>query len=123
MALRRTTFALLCLLLPILSMAEDITLRFTVWDGDESLKILRGLCRQFEKENPGIKVKLENFSDYNLYHQKMLVQYAGNAAPDVAMMDMGHFQALANRKALIPLNDFFAKTPGFDIKEFYKPIV
>ncbi|MBC8065123.1 MAG: extracellular solute-binding protein, partial [Chlorobia bacterium] len=123
MAHRRTTFALLFLCLSVLSWAEDVTLRFTVWDGDESLKILRALCRDFEKENPGIKVKLENFSDYNLYHQKMLVQYAGNTAPDVAMMDMGHFQALANRKAILPLNDFFAKTPGFDIKEFYKPIV
>lgn len=123
MVLRRTTFALLFLCLLGLSQAKDITLRFTVWDGDESLKILRTLCRQFEAENPGIKVKLENFSDYNLYHQKMLVQYAGNAAPDVAMMDMGHFQALANRKAILPLNEFFAKTPGFDIKEFYKPIV
>lgn len=123
MTLRRTTFALLGLLMCLVARAEDITLRFTVWDGDESLKILRNLCRQFEKENPGIKVKLENFSDYNLYHQKMLVQYAGNAAPDVAMMDMGHFQALANRKAILPLNDFFSSTPGFDIKEFYKPIV
>lgn len=123
MPLRRTTFALLGLLMCLVARAEDITLRFTVWDGDESLKILRTLCRQFEQENPGIKVKLENFSDYNLYHQKMLVQYAGNAAPDVAMMDMGHFQALANRKAILPLNEFFAKTPGFNIADFYKPIV
>ncbi len=120
---RRTNFVLLFLCLIGLAQAKDVTLRFTVWDGDESLRILRDLCRQFEKENPGIKVRLENFSDYNLYHQKMLVQYAGNAAPDVAMMDMGHFQALANRKAILPLNGFFEKTPGFDIGEFYKPIV
>ncbi len=123
MVLRRTTFAFIFLCLFGLLQAKDVTLRFTVWDGDESLKILRTLCRQFEAENPGIKVKLENFSDYNLYHQKMLVQYAGNSAPDVAMMDMGHFQALANRKAIIPLNDRFSKTPGFDINEYYKPIV
>lgn len=101
----------------------DITLRFAVWDGDESLKIIRGLCRDYEKQNPGIHIKLENFTDYNLYHQKMLVLYAGNAAPDVAMMDMGHFQALSKRKALLPLNQFFATTPGFDIKDYYKPIV
>lgn len=105
------------------AMAGDITLRFTVWDGDVSLKILRGICRQYEQENPGIKIKLENFTDYNLYHQKMLVLYAGNAAPDVAMMDMGHFQALAKRKALLPLNEFFTSDRQFNIKDYYKPIV
>ncbi len=123
MMLRRTILGLFLLMLLPFARGEDITLRFTVWDGDESLKILRGLCRDFEKENPGIKVKLENFSDYNLYHQKMLVTYAGNTAPDVAMMDMGHFQALAKRKAIYPLNEFYGKTPGFDIKDYYKPIV
>lgn len=102
---------------------RDITLRFTVWDGDESLRVIRRVLKDFEAQHPGIKVKLENFSDYNLYHQKMLVQYAANVAPDVAMMDMGHFQALAKRKALLPLNPFFEKTPGFNIEEFYKSIV
>jgi multiple sugar transport system permease protein len=103
--------------------ARNITLRFTVWDGDQSLRVIRRVLKQFEEEHPGIKVKLENFSDYNLYHQKMLVQYAANVAPDVAMMDMGHFQALAKRKALLPLNQFYDKTPGFDIGKFYKSIV
>lgn len=124
---RRTIFArcLLALGMAIstgLASAKDVTLRFTVWDGDESLKILRQLCRRFEEENPGIKVKLENF-EFTLYHQKMLVTYAGNAAPDVAMMDMGHFQALAKRHALLPLNSFFEKEPGFNIKDYYEPIV
>ncbi|HEY0866480.1 MAG TPA: extracellular solute-binding protein [Fimbriimonas sp.] len=103
--------------------AAPVTLRFTVWDGDESLRVIRGVLKQFEKEHPDIKVRLENFADYNMYHQKMLVTYAANAAPDVAMMDMGHFQALAKRKAILPLNEYFETTPGFDIREFYKPIV
>ncbi|HVL37790.1 MAG TPA: extracellular solute-binding protein [Fimbriimonadaceae bacterium] len=122
---------LLCLvLLPILALApstvpaaEQVTLRFTVWDGDESLKVLRRLTREFERLNPHIKVKLENFSDYNMYHQKMLVQYAANVAPDVAMMDMPNFRALARRGAILPLNPFFAQTPGFYIEEYYEPIV
>lgn len=103
--------------------AEDTVIRFSVWDGDKALETIRELCKDFEKENPGIKVKLENYPDYNLYHQKMLVTYAAGVAPDVVMMDPAHFQALAVRKALLPLNEFFEKTPGFDIKEYYKPIV
>jgi multiple sugar transport system permease protein len=103
--------------------AEPITLRFSVWDGDESLKVIRKVLSQFERENPNIHVELENISDYAMYHQKMLTEYAAHIAPDVAMMDMGHFQALAKRKALAPLNPFFEKTPGFDIKAYYEPIV
>ena len=103
--------------------AEPVTLRFTVWDGDESVKVIRRVVRQFENEHPNIKVRLEPIPDYSLYHQKMLTQYAADAAPDVAMMDPGHFQALAKRRALIPLNTFFDKTPGFDIKAYYKEIV
>jgi ABC-type sugar transport system permease subunit/ABC-type glycerol-3-phosphate transport system substrate-binding protein len=119
----RILAVILLTVLALTAVAKDITLRFTVWDGDESLKVIRKVLQEFEASHPGIKVKLENFPDYATYHQKMLVQYAGNTAPDVAMMDMGHFQALAVRKALLPLNDFFAKTPGFDIKEYYEPIV
>ncbi|WP_025225730.1 extracellular solute-binding protein [Fimbriimonas ginsengisoli] len=103
--------------------APKVSLRFTVWDGDESLKVLHRVVEQFMKENPDIEVKLESNPDYTTYHQKMLTQYAGNTAPDVAMMDPGHFTALANRGALLNLNDFMKRTPGFDIGKYYKPIV
>ncbi|MCU0317316.1 MAG: sugar ABC transporter substrate-binding protein, partial [Fimbriimonadaceae bacterium] len=103
--------------------AGKIILRFTVWDGDEALRILRAEVERFEAANPDIDVRLENFGDYALYHQKMLAQYAANVAPDVAMMDPPNFQRLAKRGALLPLNDFFDKTPGFNIKDYYDKIV
>jgi ABC-type sugar transport system permease subunit/ABC-type glycerol-3-phosphate transport system substrate-binding protein len=98
-------------------------LRLSVWDGDKALETVRKICADFEKENPGVKIKIEPYPDYNLYHQKMLVTYAAGVAPDVVMMDPANFQALAVRKALIPLNQFFEKTPGFSIKDYYKQIV
>ncbi len=102
--------------------AEDITLRFVVWDGNEGLGAMRKTLAEFEKRNPGIHVKLEN-ADYNTYFQKLLTQYAANVAPDVAMMDPANFQKFAKRGALEPLNPFFSQTLGFDITEYYKPIV
>lgn len=114
---------LTCLLASVSSFADPVTIRFSVWDGDKALETIRSLVADFEKQNPDIKVKLENYPDYNLYHQKMLVTYAAGVAPDVVMMDPQHFQALAVRKALLPLNQFFEKTPGFDINSYYKPIV
>lgn len=123
-ALGRVVLGLSLLAVAVSAMAApQVTLRFAVWDGDESLKVIRKILQDFEKENPDIHVKLENIPDYTNYHQKMLTMYAANTAPDVAMMDMGHFQALANRGALVALNDLIAKTPGFDIKSYYEPIV
>jgi ABC-type sugar transport system permease subunit/ABC-type glycerol-3-phosphate transport system substrate-binding protein len=111
------------LLLAASAFADKVQLRFTVWDGDESLKVIKGVLAQFQAENPNIEVKLESIADYNGYHQKMLTQYAAGVAPDVCMMDPGHFQALAKRGALLPLNPFFKQTPGFDINKYYKKIV
>lgn len=101
---------------------SEITLRFTCWDGDEAQAILRQEAQAFERAHPGVKVKVEGVS-YNDYFTKLLAQYAAGVAPDVAMLDMGNFQKFAIRGALLPLNDFYGTVPGFDIKEYYKPIV
>ncbi|MER3495395.1 MAG: hypothetical protein C4320_00325, partial [Armatimonadota bacterium] len=100
-----------------------VTIRFTVWDGDVALRTIRELCTRFESENPDIRIKLENYPDYNVYHQKMMITYAAGVAPDVAMMDPPNVQRLARRGALLPLEPFFARSPGFDIKGYYKESV
>ncbi|CAN5363092.1 hypothetical protein BH11ARM1_BH11ARM1_01340 [soil metagenome] len=121
--INRGLTCLVLLALGISALAAPVQLRFTVWDGDESLKILKKVIAQFEKSHPNIQVKLESIADYNAYHQKMLTQYAAQVAPDVCMMDMGHFQALAVRGALLPLDPFYKKTSGFKITDYYKKIV
>lgn len=120
---KRFATAVLLFFLLIASAFADITLHFTSWDGDESMKVIRKAVKIFEQQNPGVHVQIESISDYNLYHQKMVVRYAANDAPDVAMMDPSHFLALAKRGALLPLNQFFNENPGFNIKDYYKPIV
>ena len=100
-----------------------VELRFSVWDGDIALQTIKGLIAAFERENPGIRVKLENYPDYATYHQKMVITYAAGVAPDVAMEDPANFQRLAKRKAFLPLNRFYETTPGFDIGGYYRPIV
>ncbi|RYG28699.1 sugar ABC transporter substrate-binding protein, partial [bacterium] len=118
-----TAAALAAVAAPLAQAAEPVTLRLSVWDGDEALKTVRGIVADFERQNPDIRVKLENYPDYALYHQKMVITYAANVAPDVALMDPVNFQRLARRKALMPLNSFFERTPGFDIKAYYPEIV
>ncbi len=107
-------------LLCLVAMAEQIQLRFVVWDGEEAMVAIRRAAEQFESRYPNIKVKLETVNAN--YQEKLLAQYAAKVAPDVAMMDPGNFQKYAKRGALLPLNQFF-DTPGFDISTYYKEIV
>lgn len=103
--------------------SRPITLRYTVWDGEPAINAIKAAVKSFEDAHPGIKVKLETIGDYNLYHQKMLVQFAGGVAPDVAMMDPQNFQRLARRRALLPLNGFLTGPDPVDITDYYAPIV
>jgi len=114
--------ALLVLLLATLAGAEQITLRMTVWDGDESLTVLKNATHEFELAHPNVKVDLESVF-YNDYFTKLLAQYAAHVAPDVAMLDPGDFQNYARRGALLPLEPLYGSVPGFDIKQYYPPIV
>jgi multiple sugar transport system permease protein len=118
----RQILACLCFLILASFSSADTTLRLSVWDGDKALETIRAVCKQFEAVNPGVKIRIENY-EYTLYHQKMIITYAAGVAPDVVMMDTTHYQFLATRGALMPLNKFFASSPGFDISEYYKPIV
>ena len=119
----KTLILLLLVLSAALGFAADpITLRFTVWDGDEALKVLKKEVASFEATHPGIKVKLENV-EYNQYFDKLLTQYAAGVAPDVAMLNPDFFQKYSRRGALLPLNDLAASTPGFSLKDYYPSIL
>jgi ABC-type sugar transport system permease subunit/ABC-type glycerol-3-phosphate transport system substrate-binding protein len=102
--------------------AAPVQLRLVVWDGDESLKVLRQVTSEFEKSHPDIKVKLENV-DYRYYFQRLLSQVAGNTAPDVAMLDPQNMQMFAKRKALLPLDPLISQSPTFKLADYYSPIV
>lgn len=118
-----TRYILVAALLLLASLSQaTITLRMVVWDGDESLTVLRQVITKFEATHPGLKVNLEHV-DYAQYFQKLLAQYAGDTAPDIAMLDMPDFQRYAKRKAILPLNQFFNLDPDFNINDYYKPIV
>ncbi|RYG45464.1 extracellular solute-binding protein [bacterium] len=105
----------------------DVNLRFVCWDGDEASKVLKDEIRAFEKAHPGIKVKFEA-AVYDNYFDKLLTQYAADAAPDVAMLNPDFHQRFSKRGALLPLEPFFNQapndvTPAFDIKNYYPAIV
>ena len=118
----KTFLLLLLVALSALACAKPITLRFVCWDGDQALKTLKDVARDFEKAHPGILVNVENVS-YDLYFDKLLTQYAAGVSPDVAMLSPDFFQRYSSRGALLPLNDLAARTPGFSLDDYYPSIL
>ena len=116
---------LLAFLLTALGWANclAITLRFTCHEGDDALKILKNLAKEYEASHAGITIKIENYADYGAYSQKLLLEYAANDAPDVAALGPEDFVKFARRGALVPLDALISSTPGFDLAAYYPQIV
>ncbi len=100
--------------------AQTIHLTIRCWDGDDNIPPIYSAARSFEKEHPNIKVRVESVTDS--YQEKLLSEVAAGIAPDVVHMDPGNIEKYAIRKALLPLNDFIAKSK-YDIGAFYKNLI
>lgn len=61
-------------------------IRISWWGGDSRNKAVQEAIKEFEKENPKIKVKAE-FGGYGGYQEKMTTQLSGGTAPDVIRLD------------------------------------
>ena len=122
MRLLKSLLTFFVLLSATFGLGAPINLRFVVWDGDEALKTIKKEVGRFEAAHPGVKVSVENVT-YDLYFDKLLTQYAAGVAPDVAMLNPDFFQRYSTRGALLPLNDLAARTPGFDLDDYYPSIL
>ena len=62
--------------------AKSVTVTFMTWESDAMNKVLLGSFKQFEAENPGIKVKLvpSPLKDYGAKIKQML---SAGKAPDI----------------------------------------
>ncbi|MDR3688357.1 MAG: extracellular solute-binding protein [Fimbriimonas sp.] len=107
-------------LLPVSALAQVTHLIFRCWDGDDNMPAIFAAARSFEKAYPNIKVKVESVTDE--YQEKLLSEVAAGIAPDVAMMDPTNIEKLSVRHALLPLDDFIAKS-HYDIGAYYPNLV
>jgi multiple sugar transport system substrate-binding protein len=94
--------------------AEDITLEFVVWN--YSLDTIQDNARQFEAENPGIKV---NITDYTWpdYHDSMVLRFRGGTQTDVAYVGQDWLPAWAAAGFLAPLDDIAPAEVLADLKK------
>ena len=99
---RNSLFAAVALALGVLvagqpAAAEDITLEFTVWN--YSLDTIQDNARKFEAENPGIKVKITDYT-WQDYHDSLVLRLRSGTPTDIAIRRPGLAAGLGRRRVL-----------------------
>ena len=84
------------------AVAQDITLEFVVWN--YSLDTIEDNARQFEAENPGIKVNITDYP-WSDYHDSMVLRLRGGTQTDVAYVGQDWLPAWAAAGFFAPLED------------------
>ena len=84
------------------ALAEDITLEFVVWN--YSLDVIEDNARQFEAENPGIRV---NITDYTWpdYHDSLVLRFRSGTTTDVIYGGQDWLPGWAAAGFLAPLDE------------------
>ena len=93
--------------------AQDITLEFTVWN--YSLDTIEDNVKQFEAENPGIKVNMTDYT-WQDYHDSMVLRFRGGTQTDVAYVGQDWLPAWAAAGFLAPLDDIAPADVLADLK-------
>lgn len=95
------------------AVAQDITLEFTVWN--YSLDTIQDNIKQFEAENPGIKVNLTDYT-WQDYHDSMVLRFRGGTGTDIAYVGQDWLPAWAAAGFLAPLDDIAPADVLTDLK-------
>lgn len=94
-----------------LSKPTKTTVQFASWGSESEIAILKPILKNFETENPDIKIDFMHIPQN--YFQKIHLLFASNTAPDVIFMNNQYLPIYANAGVLEDL------TNTFDFSSFY----
>lgn len=89
---------------------ETTTLRF--WGFGREGEVVAELARDFERENPGIRVRVQQIP-WSAAHEKVLTAIVGRSTPDVAQMGNTWIPEMVALGALAPVETRFADSSHF----------
>lgn len=100
-------------------------LRVANWGGaggdTEYEKTVKSLLRQFESENPGVRVQIENIPGE--YVQKMLLNHVAGSMPDVMVVDASSAAQFLNNGILSDLVPFAQLEEGDFLGQYFPNVV
>lgn len=82
-------------------------IKYWLWENAQ-LPAYQACAKTFEKQNPKIKVKIEQFA-WDDYWNKLTTAFASNTAPDVFTNHLAKYPEFANKGIMVKLNDMVAK--------------
>ena len=83
------------------------TLRF--WAMGREGEVVQELVRDFERENPGIRVKVQQMP-WSAAHEKLLTAYVGGSMPDLSQLGNTWISEFVALRALEPLSPWLARS-------------
>jgi multiple sugar transport system substrate-binding protein len=99
--------------------AEQTTIRF--WAMGREGEVVRELADQFERENPGIKVEVQQIP-WSAAHEKLLTAHVGRSTPDVSQLGNTWIAEFSALNALEPLSQRVAASPDVKREAFFEGI-
>jgi len=95
---------------------QTVTIEMSVWGMPwESALYTESYIPEFERQNPGIKVRFANFEDYP---NRILLSHAGGIAPDVIRMNTAFAEGWLRRGLALPLDTYIDGPDGIDRNDF-----
>lgn len=113
---------LLTLLIQVAACADPSgTTELKVWAMGREGEVVAALIPDFEQENPGIDVVVEQLP-WTAAHAKLLTAFAGDATPDIAQLGNSWVPEFAALGALVPLDAHVKKSPVIDRSDYFPGI-
>lgn len=92
---------------------DVVEIRFTEWDGGDTLAVYEEVAEKFNSTHPGIHVTVMNIPDE--YDTKITAMIAGNDTPEVCCMNSDTLLfPLAEEGIVANLQEYIDKDPEFD---------
>ncbi len=98
---------------------EGVTVRF--WAMGREAEVVTELIREFEAENPGIHVDVQNIP-WTAAHEKLLTAFAADGLPDVFQLGNTWIPEFAELDTLTPLAPFVAQSKVVDPADYFQGI-
>ncbi|MFY9234458.1 MAG: extracellular solute-binding protein, partial [Fimbriimonadaceae bacterium] len=105
-----------------------IIIRLATWGGAEDTdsdfnQTIRGLWREFERENPGVVIREEKIPGSKEYVSKMLLSFVAGTEPDIMSLDASSAAIFIENGVLKDLRPLIDKDPEFKLDDYYENAV
>lgn len=98
---------------------RDIEIKF--WAMGSEAEYVTKLISQFEKENPGIKIRVQPMP-WTAAQEKLITAFASDNTPDICQLGNTWIPQFAALKAIIPLEEFIQSSNELDRGKYFDGI-